>query len=134
MMDWWGVAIIGSIAVATAYRAVTAIQARRFGLKHIKITDLLGLVLMISMGTLFFYGWFRYPDAPLHPCDGPTGYCGKQGQPHSLSEFRAFGVWQTALLIVWPAGLLSAFALRRIKLAADGRPRAATDPANPSSN
>ena len=50
----------------------------------------IGLVMVV----LFVYGLIRYPDLPIREC--PSGYCGKQGQPHTAAEYRAFNAWQRA--------------------------------------
>jgi hypothetical protein len=72
--------------------------------------------LSIGVGALmlvwFFYGMFEYSDGPIHPCR-EHGYCGKQGQPHTQTEFEHFTVWKTALFSGWPVGMLSVFLLRR---------------------
>jgi hypothetical protein len=59
----------------------------------------------LFMVAIFFYFIFRFPDGPLHECSS-HGYCGKQGQPHSLSDFRSFIWWQTLLFWSWPPGIL----------------------------
>ncbi len=112
---WFAIAIIGWIAGSIALRAITAIRAHRFGVKYVKLKDAMGAVIVLGMGVLFCYGWFRYPDGPLHPCTGPTGYCGKQGQPHTFAEYQAFELWQTTLFVVWPVGMLALFLLNRKK-------------------
>ena len=63
------------------------------------------------MGTVFIYGMVRFPDAPIHQC--ATGFCGKQGQPHTLVDYRAFDVWQTTFFGIWPFGLVSLYLLQR---------------------
>jgi hypothetical protein len=70
----------------------------------------MGSVVALCMG-LFVYGMFRYPDAPIHPCG--AGFCGKGNRPHTEEQYRAFVVWETALLISWPFGFAAAFALER---------------------
>src|SRR6476659_4899602 len=60
----------------------------------------IGLVMVV----LFVYGLVRYPDLPIREC--PSGYCGRQGQPHTAAEYNAFSIWQTTLFIVWPIGML----------------------------
>ncbi|KJC35881.1 hypothetical protein UP09_32435 [Bradyrhizobium sp. LTSP885] len=71
-------------------------------------------VIAIVMGAVFFYGMVRFPDAPLHEC--ATGFCGKQGQPHTIADYRAFNAWQTTLFVIWPFGLVSLYLLQRDKL------------------
>lgn len=110
---WFGIAIISSIILSVCAGMISAIRAGRFGFKYVEPKGLVGSVIALTMGVLFFYGWFRYPDGPLHSCDGPMGYCGKQGQPHTLPEYQAFVVWQASLFVVWPAGMLALFLLNR---------------------
>ena len=70
---------------------------------------LIGLVMIV----LFVYGLIRYPDLPIREC--PSGYCGRQGQPHTAAEYNAFSIWQTTLFIVWPIGMLIMLLLQRGK-------------------
>jgi hypothetical protein len=63
---------------------------------------------------LFVYGLIRYPDLPIREC--PSGYCGKQGQPHTAAEYSAFNAWQIALMIGWPIGIAALLFLQREKL------------------
>jgi hypothetical protein len=69
---------------------------------------------LITAGMLgvFSYGLLRFPDAPLHPC-GLDSYCGKQGQPHSEKEYRAFVLWQSTLEWTWLPGMLALLLLTR---------------------
>jgi hypothetical protein len=53
------------------------------------------------------YGLWRFPDSPVYPCQA-HGYCGKQGQRHSLEDFEAFNKWTTIIFWLWPTGMLSA--------------------------
>lgn len=110
---WWAFGIIGLIVTEVVLSAVRAIRADRFGIKHIKMVRLASAVIAIGMGALFLYGWFEYPDSPLGPCSGQTGYCGKQGQPHTFAEHQAYDRLQLALVIVWPLGMLGLFLLNR---------------------
>ena len=71
---------------------------------------LIGLVMVV----LFVYGLIRYPDLPIREC--PSGYCGKQGQPHTAAEYRAFNAWQITLVIGWPIGIAALLFLQREKL------------------
>jgi hypothetical protein len=64
------------------------------------------------MFSAFGYGLLRFPDGPIHPC-AAHGYCGKQGQPHTLHDFNAFQAWETAMLWLWPIGLVTLMLLRR---------------------
>jgi hypothetical protein len=72
----------------------------------------LGLLLFVGMVGFFFYGQFRYPDAPIHPC-GVNAYCGKQGQPRMPSEFRQLERWSNTLQWTWAASLIVVGLLRR---------------------
>jgi hypothetical protein len=70
-----------------------------------KTARLLTAVISIAMAVVFLYGMVRFPDAPIHEC--ATGFCGKQGQPHTIGDYDAFRVWQTmTIFIVWPIGLV----------------------------
>jgi hypothetical protein len=71
---------------------------------------IIGLVMVV----LFVYGLIRYPDLPIREC--PGGYCGKQGQPHTAAEYRAFNAWQITLMIGWPIGIAVLLFLQRGKL------------------
>ena len=75
---------------------------------------LLTAVIAIGMAIVFFYGIARFPDAPIHEC--ATGFCGKQGQAHTIADYHAFSVWQTTIFIVWPIGLIFLTLLQRDKL------------------
>ena len=57
---------------------------------------------------------FRYPDLPIREC--PSGYCGKEGQPHTAAEYRAFNAWQITLMIGWPIGIAAMLFLQHEKL------------------
>jgi hypothetical protein len=67
------------------------------------------------MLAIFFGGIALYPDAPLHECSGISGYCGKQGQPHTAADYHRFMVWQTALFVTWPIGFIAIAILKWIK-------------------
>ncbi|MGF6308943.1 hypothetical protein ABIB82_002580 [Bradyrhizobium sp. i1.8.4] len=66
---------------------------------------------VILMAALFLYGLVRFPDAPLHMC--ASGYCGKQGRPHTLAEYSDFKAWERTLMICWPIGLIALYFLQR---------------------
>jgi hypothetical protein len=72
-----------------------------------KSAQLLTYVIATAMVAIFFYGAVRLRDAPIHEC--ATGYCGKQGQPHTVADYRAFSAWQTTFFIVWPLGLAALY-------------------------
>jgi hypothetical protein len=76
------------------------------------------------MVALFIYVGVRFPDAPIHKCRAgtayaitqhPSGYCGKQGQPHTENDYHAYEFWEMVLFIVWPAGMASIAALRYLR-------------------
>ena len=62
---------------------------------------------------VFAYGLLMFPDNPIHPCKEHV-YCGKQGQPHSQSEFDAFSRWDAAMGW-WPLGMVAIALLRGVK-------------------
>ena len=71
---------------------------------------IIGLVMVV----LFVYGLIRYPDLPIREC--ASGYCGKQGQPHTAAEYRAFNAWRITLVIGWPIGIAALLFLQREKI------------------
>jgi hypothetical protein len=87
-----------------------------------ELRGLLEIIIILFMATWFFIGLARFPDAPIHQCsptkhylyaDHPNGFCGKQGQSRTESEFRSFQNWQTGLFLIWPPGMLALFLLKR---------------------
>jgi hypothetical protein len=68
--------------------------------------------ILVSMLCVFFYGFVRFLDGPIQEC-GQNQYCGKQGQPHTLDDFRVYTFWGRAMFCVWPGGLLALFVLTR---------------------
>ena len=112
-LQWWGVIIVACAILGLCRAAWNAHREKRFGISHLKSPGFVGAVLALVMGSVFFYGWFKYPDAPIQACAGKLGYCGKQGQPHSFLEYRQFMTWQTTLFVVWPMGMLIAFGLNK---------------------
>jgi len=66
---------------------------------------ILGAIVVIAMVGYFAYGMIRFPDSPIHPC-GQGRYCGKQGQPHTLEDYRGDQLWQTGLMGGWPVGMV----------------------------
>ena len=56
------------------------------------------------MIVLFVVGLIAFSDAPVHPCDGPTGYCGKQGQARTHIHYVSYNVWEALMLVTWPMG------------------------------
>jgi hypothetical protein len=61
---------------------------------------------------ILIYGMVRFPDSPIHPCT-THGYCGKQGQPHTVFEYLAFDQWITTMYYLWPTGVIALILLRR---------------------
>ena len=112
-LQWSGVALIAWIVGVTVVDAIKAIRKKRFGRKYVKAKDVIGGLVALVMMSVFYYGWFKYPDAPIHECSGPTGFCGKQGQPHTALEFQQFEIWQTSLFVIWPMGMLIVFLINR---------------------
>jgi hypothetical protein len=72
----------------------------------------LAAVIFVAMACIHSYGIERFPDSPIRPC-GVDQYCGKQGQAHTSEDFTAYRRWETAMLVTWPAGMLSLFLLLR---------------------
>jgi len=84
--------------------------------------SLAAAAVVITMAAWFVSGMVRFPDAPIHKCsptapylypDHPSGWCGKQGQPRTEIDFHDFKFWETGLLLIWPAGMLALFLLKR---------------------
>ena len=61
--------------------------------------------ILAVMGVWFLGGMVRFPDSPIHPC--PTGFCGKQGQPHTESDYHLHGIWSRILIFGWPLGMFA---------------------------
>ena len=62
---------------------------------------------------VFGYGLVSFPDAPYKPCNSTTGYCGKNGAPHTEGDFRAERTWSGVLIVSWSLGIISAIYLSR---------------------
>ena len=60
------------------------------------------------MVMLFIYGFVKFPDG-VHTCKElgykELGYCGKQGQSHTKTEFEEFNFWSTLMFWCWPSGI-----------------------------
>jgi hypothetical protein len=69
-------------------------------------------IILASMIGYFAYGMIRFPDSPIHPC-GDRRYCGKQGRPHSVEDYRAHQSWQTGLMWGWPLGMVVLVLIKR---------------------
>jgi hypothetical protein len=59
---------------------------------------------------MVLYALVRFPDVPFHEC--ASGYCGKQGLPHTAAEYREFCVWESTLLIAWVVCIVWSLLLR----------------------
>lgn len=79
----------------------------------------LALVMTIMLGW-FWAGMALFPDGPIEPCDPsadylytdhPLGYCGKQGQSHTFTDFTRFKFWESVLMACWPLGIIAALLL-----------------------
>jgi hypothetical protein len=81
----------------------------------LKIRKVATAVIAATMLVFFSYGLIRFPDAPIHLC-GTGRYCGKWGRPHTLQQYRAFSIWQTTLIYMWPTGLISLAVLKKDRL------------------
>jgi hypothetical protein len=102
---FFGLVCIAWALVTSVYHAV---RTKTFGFRHIRAKHLI----VFPMAALFVYGLISFPDGPLRVC-AEHGFCGKQGQPHTLSDYHRYVVWEWAMLIVWPAGMLLLFLLLR---------------------
>lgn len=83
---WFGIVVLATILLSVCGEMFRAVRAGRFGLKYLETKGLVGSGIALAMAALFFYGWFRYPDGPLHSCGGPTAY----RLPSFLSEPERF--------------------------------------------
>lgn len=70
----------------------------------------LARLVFISIGLMWIYGVYFYPDAPIAKC-GET-YCGKQGEPHTRGDFQAFENWQGLLVLTFIVGFVALIYLR----------------------
>jgi len=61
-------------------------------------------IAVLMVGGLFCFV-IRFPDGPIHICSS-HGYCGKQGQPHSLRDFESYVWWESVLFASWLPGIL----------------------------
>jgi hypothetical protein len=73
---------------------------------------IIGAIVVTAMVGYFAYGMIRFPDSPIHPC-GQDRYCGKQGQPRTLEDYRAHQLWQTGLMWGWPVGMVVIVLIKR---------------------
>jgi hypothetical protein len=88
-----------------------------------RILKVVVVAVVTWMLVLFAYGVLRYHDGPIHQC-ASHGYCGKQGQPHTESEYRQYLEWQTTIEWSWPPGLLVLFLANKRRIPVPGRWRA----------
>jgi hypothetical protein len=55
---------------------------------------------------MYFVGVTIYPDAPLHECAPPSGYCGKAGQDRTAADYYGFMVWRISVILTLVVGLI----------------------------
>ncbi len=79
-----------------------------------KLQKIALVTIFALMGTVFFYGMYEYPDAPIRSCDRNV-YCGKMGKAHTKHEFENFKIWENTLLYGLPFGMIALFLLRERK-------------------
>jgi hypothetical protein len=113
-MNWPEIRLVTEVVVLTGLSLGLAGWIEKFGQEKDQAPALLRMLIGVMLIGVLVYGVFEFPDAPYSPCHGATGYCGKWGIAHSPSEFRRFSVWQTTLLVVWPAGMLIVLVLNRL--------------------
>lgn len=68
-----------------------------------KLRKILSGCILAFMFVMLLGGAVRFPDWPIEEC--PTGYCGKWAR-HSYEDFRLYVIWNKAMFIGWPVGLL----------------------------
>jgi hypothetical protein len=68
-------------------------------------------VFLVAGIAWFIGGFILFPDAPIKPCG--TGYCGKQHQAHSETDFERFTIWESTLQFGWPLVILAAWWVQR---------------------
>jgi hypothetical protein len=76
--------------------------------------ELLSYIIGAVMLVVLIYGCIQFYDADFRDC--ASGYSGNCGKFHATAEYRAFSVWQTAVLIVWPIGAVFLIFLQRSRL------------------
>ena len=76
-----------------------------------KVRKTLTACIGISMLLLLGFGLVRFPDASIKEC--PSGYCGKQGQPHTSEDYHLLQLWERVTLICWPIGMCVLIGLNR---------------------
>jgi hypothetical protein len=95
------------------------------------LSGCIGTVMIV----LFVYVGVRFPDWPIQKCvpgtayaitQHPSGYCGKQGQPHTAEDFHAFEMWETILIYAWPVGIAALAVLQYMR----PRPRRGAENSN----
>ncbi len=76
--------------------------------------ELLSYVIGAVMLAVLIYGCVQFYDASFRDC--ASGYSGNCGKFHMAAEYRAFRLWQTAVLIVWPVAVGALIFLQRDRL------------------
>jgi hypothetical protein len=83
-------------------------------MSELELCARIGLIIgSVGMIALFFYGVIMWPDAPIKECG--AGYCGKHGLVHTAADYQSFKRWETALITVWPLGMVVGLYLRTRK-------------------
>jgi hypothetical protein len=70
-----------------------------------KLAQALLVCIVIGALAFFFYGMRLFPDSPIVEC--ATGYCGKQGQSHTLEDYQAYRWWSAMLFWTHPLGMIA---------------------------
>ena len=78
--------------------------------------ELLSYIIGAVMLAALIYGSVRFYDPAFREC--ASGYFCKGEQLHTAVEYRAFRVWQAAVLIGWPIGVGVLIFLQRNRLRA----------------
>ncbi|HTT99224.1 MAG TPA: hypothetical protein VMF58_14330 [Rhizomicrobium sp.] len=62
--------------------------------------------IVVGISVFGFANLLLFPDQPLGRCDGPGGYCGKHGEPHTAADFYRYRDSQMALFVAFAVGLI----------------------------
>ena len=86
-------------------------------MKAYRLLNVMKIGVALMMAAMFLWTIYRFAGAPIYPCgaegrthpieQGADGYCGKGGQPRTLSnsDYRAYQAWSRIMLFAWPIGL-----------------------------